>query len=138
MKDRMVRGALIALGAILLLSVPASTQERGRLSALASLQPGLWELRELGNPRAVPRSFCVGDPGVLMQTEHRGMACSRLVIEDGVENATIHYTCQQGGFGRTTIRVETPRLAVVDTQGIKDNMPFQYRYEARRKGSCPR
>jgi hypothetical protein len=130
--------AMIALVAILAVASPAVPQGRGRITALAPLQPGLWELRELDNSRAAPRSMCIADPNILMQVQHRNLPCSRLVIANGQMNATVHYTCPAGGFGRTTIRVESPRLAVIDTQGIDNNMPFAYRAELRRKGSCPR
>lgn len=130
------RRALIALGAVLMMATSGSTQERGGLSALDQLQPGRWELRELDNPRAVPRSICIADPAVLVQLEHRGKPCSRLVIANEAKSATVHYTCPTGGFGRTTVRTESSRLATVDTQGIRDNMPFDYRTEARRKGAC--
>jgi hypothetical protein len=130
--------AAIALGAVLAATSPAVPQGRGRIDALAPLQPGLWELRELDNSRAVTRSMCIADPNILMQVQHRNSPCSRLVIANGEMNATVHYTCPAGGFGRTTIRVESPRLAVIDTQGIDHNMPFAYRAELRRRGACPR
>jgi hypothetical protein len=71
-----------------------------------------------------------------MQVQHRNSPCSRLVIATDTSGATVQYTCPAGGFGRTSIRVETPRLAQIDTQGIVDNTPFGYRAEARRVGPC--
>ncbi len=41
-----------------------------------------------------------------------------------------------GGSGRTTIRVETPRLVQIETQGIADQSPFAFSAEARRIGTC--
>lgn len=135
-----LKGALCrvaaAFGAFMLLTAPSTPQERGRLPALAQLQPGLWVIRDLDDSRAPTRSICLGDPNVLMQLEHRGAPCSRLVIESGPLAATVHYTCPATGFGRTTIRVETPRLAQIDTQGILRKAPFALRAEARRVGAC--
>ena len=129
------RAAFAALAAALL-GPPALTQVRGQLSALARLEPGLWQLRNLEDQRSAPQSICVADPAVLMQVQHRNSPCSRLVIANDAKGATVHYTCPAGGFGRTSLRVETPRLAKIDTQGISDNAPFAYRAEARRIGAC--
>jgi hypothetical protein len=71
-----------------------------------------------------------------MQVQHRNSPCSRLVIANNERGATVQYTCPAGGFGRTSILVETPRLAQIDTQGIVGNTPFGYRAEARRIGPC--
>jgi hypothetical protein len=132
------RRAVVALGAITLVSSAASAPQGGtKLSALARLEPGLWQLRDLNNPGA-QQSICVADPAALLQLRHRNAPCSRLVIADGERAATVHYTCPAGGFGRTEVRVETPRLVQIDTQGIVDNAPFAYRAEARRIGVCGR
>lgn len=130
------RRALIALGAVLLVSPAASAPQPGKLGALARLEPGRWQLRDLDNVRAAPQSICVADPTVLIQLRHRGAPCSRLVLSQNAETATVQYTCPANGFGRTSLRLETPRLAQIDTQGIADNAPFAYRAEARRVGSC--
>ena len=126
--------ATAALGAILAVTAPALTQ--GRLSALAQLEPGLWQLRDLDNRRAPAQSMCIADPNILLQLQHRNSPCSRLVVASNPRVATVHYTCPAGGFGRTTVQVETPRLARIDTQGISENAPFAYRAEARRMGEC--
>lgn len=130
--------ALILLGIGLLTAAPASVQERKRLNAISALQPGRWELRDLDNLRAPPRSICVADPQILLQVEHRGSPCSRLVVASDARGATVHYTCPSDGYGRTSVRVDSPRSAKIDTQGINDNMPFAYRAEARRVGGCRR
>jgi hypothetical protein len=129
--------ALAALAMIVLITAPAVPQARRQLSALAQLEPGLWQVREFGSPRGAARSLCVADPGMLMQIQHGSAPCSRLVISDQAKGATVHYTCPANGFGRTSVRVETPRLAKIDTQGIFDNAPFAWRAEARRVGPCP-
>ena len=127
-----LRRAVIALGAITML--PAATQ--APLSALSKLEPGMWQLRDLDDSRAAPQSICVADPGVLMQVQHRSSPCSRTVLANDVRGATVHYTCPANGFGRTSLTVETPRLAKIDTQGIYGNAPFGLRAEARRVGDC--
>lgn len=134
-----VNGAARRTAIVLILaamSAPALTQAGGKLSALGRLEPGLWQLRNLEDDRAQPQSICVADPNMLMQVQHRNSPCSRLVIADDARGATVHYTCPAGGFGRTSVRVETPRLAKIDTQGISGNAPFAYRAEARRVGAC--
>ena len=130
------RRALFALGAILLVSPAASAPQAGKLGALARLEPGQWQLRDLDNNRATQQSICVAEPGALIQIRHRGAPCSRLVVAQDTEAATVHYTCPANGFGRTSVRVETPRLVQIDTQGIINNAPFAYRAEARRIGPC--
>jgi hypothetical protein len=130
-----MRRSLVAVAATLMIAAPGLTQAVGKLTALARLEPGLWQLRNLDDRRPLP-SICIGDPNLLMQVQHRNSPCSRLVIANGPGGATVQYTCPAGGFGRTSIRVETPRLAQIDTQGIVDNTPFGYRAEARRIGAC--
>jgi hypothetical protein len=130
--------AVLLLGTVLVAAAPAATQERKRLAVFARLEPGLWELREFGNPAAPRRSLCLADPQVLMQIEHRGMPCTSVVLADRRESATVHYTCPASGYGRTSVRWMSPRLITVDTQGIRDNRPFAYRADARRLRNCRR
>jgi hypothetical protein len=121
----------------MLLSAGAVGAQSGKqLVALFSLEPGLWEIREIDNIRARPRSVCLGDPQVLVQLEHREVNCSRVVVTNDSRNTIIHYVCPINGFGQTSVRVETPRFATIDTQGIVANAPFAYRAEARRVGDC--
>ena len=129
--------AAIALGAIALVTAPALTQDRGRLAALAKLEPGLWQFRDLDDSGARHPPICIADPAMLMQLQHRNSPCTRLVISNDEKGVTVHYTCPASGFGRTSLRIETPRLAQIDTQGISGNAPFAYRIEARRTGPCP-
>lgn len=136
MSKGVLRRALVACGVMTVLAVPAFTQGTGGLPALSRLEPGLWQLRDLDNRQAPARSICVADPGVLIQVQHRNAPCSRVVIASSPRDATVHYTCPAGGFGRTYLRVETTRLAQIDTQGISNNAPFAHRFEARRTGAC--
>jgi hypothetical protein len=127
---------LLALLALAAFAGPASSQHRAGIGPLSKLQPGLWKLRVVGRAAAEPAPVCIGDPAVLAQLQHRNQPCSRLVVAQDGTAATIHYTCQAGGYGQTSLRVETPRLVQIDTQGIVDNAPFAYRMEARYAGSC--
>lgn len=128
--------AAMAVGALTLATAPGLGEQVGRLTALTKLEHGLWQLRNLDTGQRLP-PICVADPAILMQLQHRNSPCSRLVISSNAESATVHYTCPASGFGRTSLRVETPRLAQIDTQGISGNAPFAYRVEARRIGPCP-
>jgi hypothetical protein len=103
------------------------------LSAVSLLQPGLWQLRIEGEP---DRTLCLADPHALMQLQHGTTACSRLVIANQKASATVHYSCPGAGWGRTTLRVDTPRVARIETQGIANNAPFAFTAEARRIGAC--
>jgi hypothetical protein len=133
------RAVRLAAGlATALLTVAAAPPKSAGQSpaALSRLQPGLWHIRELGNDRAVPQTICIADPAMLLQVKHYKQPCSRLVIANQADQATVHYTCPANGFGRTWLRVETPRLAKIDTQGIVDKTPFAFRAEARLVGPC--
>lgn len=110
--------------------------EAPRLTALAGLEPGQWVLRS-ATPGTAPVTICLGDPRLLLQIQHRAAACSQFVIANDPTATTVHYTCPGAGHGRTTIRVETPRLIHVDSQGIANNAPFDWTLEGRRVGQCP-
>lgn len=112
----------------------ASPAQAPRFAALDTMQHGLWQLREAG---AATRSICVRDPVALFQLRNRGAQCSRFVIENEATKATVHYTCPGSGHGRTSISVETPRLARISSEGIEGGAPFSLEIEARRTGECP-
>lgn len=106
-----------------------------QLAVLTRVETGQWQLREAGSTTAA-KSLCVSDPAVLLQIGHVGAQCSRFVIADAPDSATVHYTCPGAGHGRTTISMETPRLLHLQTQGIASGAPFDLDYEARRVGAC--
>jgi hypothetical protein len=106
-----------------------------RPAALAQTSGGLWEVSGLPGARVLPR-LCVADPAALAQFEHRGKLCTRLVISDSPPATVIHYTCAGGGFGRSKMTVITPRSIRIETQGISDDLPFNYVVQARRVGEC--
>ena len=103
--------------------------------ALEMLEKGGWELtpRQPGEARI---KLCLGDPRQMIQVQHLNNRCTFHVIEDRPNHATVHYSCTGAGQGRTTLRIETSRLAQIHTQGIADAAPFVLAYEARRKGEC--
>jgi hypothetical protein len=131
------RGAALA-GAILLavsaagLAAAAASQA---LPVLGRLDAGLYELRNLhGGGRFAP--VCLGeDRGALVQLQHRRSQCSRSVVARTRDRLEVRYNCA-GAFGQTTIRVETARLARIESEGVDNGMPFSLRIEARRVGSC--
>lgn len=114
------------------LSEPASAPT---LAALNILESGQWQLRSRTDP-GENRSVCLGDSHTLLQIRHRNATCSRFVIANDPRSATVHYTCPGAGHGRTTVRVETPRLIQIDSQGIASNEPFALTLEGRRIGAC--
>jgi hypothetical protein len=105
------------------------------LPALAMLQPGQWALRSRDDP-SENRSLCIADTRVLLQVRHSGASCNRFIIASNPKDATVHYTCPGAGHGRTTIRVETPRLAQIESQGMVNREPFSVTLEGRRTGEC--
>jgi hypothetical protein len=122
---------VLVAGSAALLSLGAAQ----RPAALAQSSGGLWEISGVPGAKVPPR-LCVADPAVLAQFEHRGQQCTRLVISDTPPSTVIHYTCASGGFGRTRMTMITPRSIRIETQGISDNLPFNYVIQARRIGEC--
>jgi len=113
--------------------VPAAAPARLSLVALNQLEAGLWQLEVHGR---APKQTCVSDPISLVQIEHEQPGCSRFVVANEPKSSIIHYSCQRAGWGRTTVRVETPRAAAIQTQGIARNAPFDYAVVARKIGAC--
>ncbi|MBA2918552.1 hypothetical protein GON01_06135 [Sphingomonas sp. MAH-20] len=105
------------------------------IQAFGRIEPGQWQLRALDNSAPV-RRLCVADAYDLVQLRHPGAACSRFVLANEPQTATVHYTCAGAGYGRTTIRVETPQLVRIESQGLANQSPFQVTLEGRRLGKC--
>ncbi len=105
------------------------------LPALARLEMGEWALVARDSPKG-SRRVCVANGRALLQLEHSNISCTRFVIASSPKEATVHYTCPGQGHGRTTIRVESARLAQIETQGIVAGAPFSAMFEARRVGVC--
>ena len=123
--------------AVMAAAVPQATAADVALpTALASLKPGQWQLQPVtaGTPA---KTLCLGDPRILLQLRHGTLSCNRFVITNEPSHAVVHYACGAGGNGRTSIRVETPRVIQIESQGIVNSSPFEIAYEARRIGDCP-
>ena len=128
---------MITAGAGAMVILAAAQRPNQRPAALAETSGGLWEMGGAPGGKGLQR-ICVADTAVLAQFEHRAQMCTRLVISDTPPTAVIHYTCAGGGFGRSKMTLITPRSIRIETQGISDNLPFNYVIQARRVGDCPR
>lgn len=128
---RAVTAFILAAGALSGAAVWAA-----RPAALAKASPGLWEIYRLPGNRDMNRE-CLGDVLALAQYEHRGHRCTSSIVSDGPISTVIQYSCTGGGFGRSTLTMITPRSLRIETQGISDNLPFNYVLQARRVGDCP-
>jgi hypothetical protein len=129
MRKALLGASVLALGGLLIAATPS-----GPL-AFSRIRPGGWQLRALDGS-APTRRICLTDPAELIQLRHPGATCSRFVLDDAADTATIHYTCTGAGYGRTTIKVETGELIRIDSQGLINQAPFQVALEGRRLGSC--
>jgi hypothetical protein len=129
----------IFIPAVVLMSVAApgfsEPAQAPTIAALQVIQPGQWALRSRSDP-AQSRSLCLGDPVLLLQLRHGATACTRFVVANDPRGATVQYRCPGSGNGRTSIRVETPRLVQIESQGIMNNEPFVVEFEGRRVGEC--
>ena len=105
--------------------------------ALAKTSPGVWEITGVPGTKAPVRE-CFADLGTLAQFEHRKASCNRRVLSNNETSTIIEYTCAGGGFGHSEISLITPRNLRISTQGISDNLPFNYVLQARRVGDCPK
>lgn len=113
---------------------PAPTLAAGApLMVNSAITPGSWRVQSPGMP---VRQLCLSDIQLLLQLQHSQSGCSRLSIVDKPDRATVHYSCPGAGWGRTSVVVTTPRLVLIDTQGIAGGEPFAYEAEARRTGDC--
>jgi hypothetical protein len=103
--------------------------------ALAKLEHGRWLVRS-ASQASVDRAVCLGDPALLFQVEHGDKGCSQQLVKADERGATVEYVCPGRGFGHTSIRVETPTTATIETQGFVDGRPFAYRAVARKLSDC--
>jgi hypothetical protein len=103
-------------------------------SVFAQAQGGLWQVDRSG---AQAVKLCIANTTALAQFEHRNANCSRKVIRDSGQVATVRYTCSGGGFGQSDVTLLTPRSLRIQTQGISGNAPFNYTLQAHRIGDCP-
>ena len=129
----MERFALLVLG--IALPSLALAADAPKPPVLEQAMRGLWELTGVPGAKAPVRE-CVMDIAALGQFEHRARSCTHSVISDSGGTAVIQYSCGAAGFGRSELHLVTPRSLKVSTQGISDNLPFNYVLQARRVGEC--
>jgi hypothetical protein len=131
-KDR----AALALALAAALAAPALGFAGSRAAqALAKLEHGRWRIHSLSQA-AVDRSLCLGDAALLFQIEHGAGGCSQQLLAQKERAATVEYVCPGRGFGHTSIRIETPTTAIIETQGMIDGRPFAYRATAKKLSDC--
>jgi hypothetical protein len=124
----------VLAGALLLFGAAGASAQRQPVSALTTIEPGQWQLRD---GEGGERKLCVGgNRAALLQVFHGNTQCDQVVMENGPNAVTVRYTCPGHGHGRTTVRVDTPRLVNIETQGVADGQPFSEQFEARRGGTC--
>jgi hypothetical protein len=127
----MGRGVILSL----IVAVPAAAWGAAQPSALAQVAGGLWEISGVpGSSEAIRE--CVPNVALLAQFEHRGRNCSRNILSDKGSSTLISYKCGAAGFGQSTVEVLTPRSLQISTQGISDQLPFNYVLQAHRVGEC--
>jgi hypothetical protein len=126
-----MRSSILISATLLAFAAPAATQQPG---PLAQLERGRWQLRmPAGNAIG---AVCLGDPLLLAQPQHGPQPCTREILSSNGRAVTVAYSCPGMGRGRTELRVETPRLVQIDSQGLHNGAPFALRAEARRVGPC--
>ena len=116
-------------------AVPAAALAATPPSALAQVAGGLWEVSGVPGAQAPVRQ-CFTDVLTFAQFEHRTRNCSRTVLSDKDGSTVINYRCGPSNFGQSEIDVITPRSLRIATQGISDQLPFNYVLQARRVGDC--
>lgn len=117
-------GASLGLAAVAVAATPA---------LLDGAVPGLWEVSRSGQPAT---RICLAAVAELAQFEHREASCERDLVGEAGTTAKFHYSCGAGGFGSSRVTLLTPRSLRVETQGISDNAPFKYTFQARHAGNC--
>ena len=117
------------------IAVPAAALAAEAPAALSQIAGGLWEVT--GTPGAqAPVRQCFADVMTLAQFEHRARNCTRSVVSDSGSSTVVRYSCGPSDFGQSQVDVITPRSLRIATQGISDQLPFNYVIQARRVGDC--
>lgn len=129
-----LRSLMGAAGLFLGVLVAPAVAKAPELAMLDGLTVGAWELRYRADD--VRDRVCLRSGRELIQIRHRAAQCSPYVVDDEANLVTVQYTCPGHGYGRTTIRRETPQLVQIEAQGIEDGLPFHFNAEGRRVGGC--
>lgn len=101
---------------------------------LAALESGRWSLKDRETGQV--RRLCLGDKRQLLQLGHPKLQCGRFVVTDAERKVSVTNDCGAAGNERTDIRIETPRLFQLQSQGISNGAPFALTFEGRRIGAC--
>lgn len=128
------RWPLALVGLVTVIVIPAAGGAVVALDAFTTPERGQWELRDRGSGQT--RRVCLRDGRDLIQLRHRGLSCRQTAVERGNTSAVVQYNCGSRGYGRTSIRVENPRLVQVESSGIAGGAPFEVSIEARYMGQC--
>ena len=115
-------------------AISATAAQDSNPSMLTDLRKGEWSVRFRDG--SSERQICVRTGIELLQLRHDDQNCSRFIVGEEPDEVTVHYTCPGNGYGRTNIRMETPILLQVESQGIAKGLPFEFNSEARYIGSC--
>lgn len=129
---RLAGGSLFAFIAF---AGPTLAAQRPSLAMLDSLQPGQWEVRDRDLAGGRSR-ICIESGRRLIQIRHMREACRSFTVQDTADAVTVHYTCPGNGYGQTSVRFESAQLVQLETQGIAQGLPFNFRAEVRRVGAC--
>lgn len=135
------RRALVAALAMMMATGPAvqAAAPQSRSSNPPRLPKGLeageWELRERGPDGAV-RKLCISNLSQLLQSGHAGSGCKSFTVSETARRLVVTYECGAAGNGRTDLRIETPRLIQIQSQGIVNGAPFDFALEGRWVGAC--
>lgn len=121
--------------ALLTFAWPTLAAQRPSLAMLDLLQPGQWEVRDRDLAGGRSR-ICIESGRRLIQIRHMREACRSFTVQDTADTVTVHYTCPGNGYGQTSVRYESAQLVQLETQGIAQGLPFNFRAEVRRVGAC--
>lgn len=126
------------IGAAIMIGTSGASSPAPAPRGLAVLEPGDWVLhdRESGKDTGKDVHLCLGDTRQLLQLRHPGAQCRRFVVTDSAQAVAVTNVCGAAGNERTDIRIETPRLIQIQSQGIVNGAPFSMAIEGRRVGAC--
>jgi len=123
------------VGIVLIFAGSTLEAQRPSLAMLDQLQPGQWEVRDRDLAGGRSR-ICIESGRRLIQIRHMREVCRSFTVEDTADVVTVHYTCPGNGYGQTSVRFESAQLVQLETQGIAQGLPFNFRAEVRRVGAC--
>lgn len=133
--NAVLRPVLGMAGVLVGMVVAPATAQTPELAMLGGLRSGGWELKIRG-AAGQPNKICLRNGRELIQIRHRTQVCNRVVVEDGANAVTVHYSCPGSGYGQTTIRRESAQLVQISTQGVEGKAPFNFNAEGRYTGAC--